>query len=530
MLGRAPGLGGDDGDPAKASMTELLAMRGICKSFGAVAACDHVDLTLETGDVLGLLGENGAGKTTLMNVLFGGYAADEGGIAVEGRPVVIRSSADALDLGIGMVHQHFHLVARHSVLENLMVGHLSGGWRLDRVRARRRLEEIGRHFRLHLDPDATVGDLTIGEQQRLEIIKALFRGARILILDEPTAALTPAETDGLFDAVRAMSAEGMGVILISHKLQEVRAVTNRIMIMRLGRTVAELANDESLTEPKLAELMCGRELQPPRRAPARPGRVLLRLEAISTAGAERRRLKELSLAVHAGEILGIAGVAGNGQRELAEVISGVLQPFAGRIEVDGRAVDRLDPRRAQALRIGRIPEDRIGAGLLMHSPLADSMVLPRIASPPFSRHGMLDRGAIRGFAETEIEKYAIRASGPLARTGTLSGGNLQKALLARELAWDPLVVIAAQPTRGLDIGATQFVQGKFLELRAAGRGLIVISEDLEELFQISDRIAVMSGGRITGDFPIANASVETIGLLMTGAGGAEPGARAGNAA
>jgi general nucleoside transport system ATP-binding protein len=495
----------------------LLAMRGIVKRFGAVTACDGVDLTLRAGDVLGLLGENGAGKTSLMNVLFGTYAPDAGAILIEGRPVQIRDSADALALGIGMVHQHFHLVPRHTVLENLMVGRSGKGLRLDRAGALAKLKEIGEAYGLGLDPDALVQDLAIGEQQRLEIVKALFRGARILILDEPTAALTPQETEGLFQAVRAMAKRGLTVIFISHKLEEVRAITTHVLVMRQGRVVAELANAPELSSRRIAELMCGRPIQPPVKGASTFGPVLLRLRDVSTSGSERRRLKSISLEVRAGEIVGIAGVSGNGQRELADMIAGVLTPISGRIEIGGQPIEHASPRRMQELKVGRIPEDRMGVGLLTQSPLADSMVLPRVHEPPFSRAGLLDRGAIVAFARAQIETFGIRAAGPLARTGTLSGGNLQKALLARELAADPLVVLAAQPTRGLDVAAAGFVHSQFLELRSQGRALLVISEDLEELFLLADRIAVMSAGRIVGDLPIGEATVERIGLMMTGA-------------
>ncbi len=495
----------------------LLAMRGIVKRFGAVTACDGVDLTVRAGDVLGLLGENGAGKTSLMNVLFGTYAADAGAILIEGRPVQIRDSADALRLGIGMVNQHFHLVPRHTVLQNLMVGRPGKGPTLDRAGALAQLREIGEAYGLNLDPDLTVQELAIGEQQRLEIVKALFRGARILILDEPTAALTPQETEGLFRAVRAMAARGLSVIFISHKLEEVRAITTHVVVMRQGRVVAELRNAPELSGRRIAELMCGRPIQPPIKGPATPGPVLLRLEEVSTAGSERRRLKSVSLEVRGGEILGIAGVSGNGQLELADLVAGVIEPLSGRIEIDGRSVDHITPRSMQELKVGRIPEDRMGVGLLTHSPLADSMVLPRVHRPPFSRHGLIDRKAILAFAREEIERYQIRTAGPLVRTGTLSGGNLQKALLARELAGDPMIVLAAQPTRGLDVAAAGFVHGEFLKLRGEGRAILVISEDLEELFLLADRIAVMSAGRIVGEMPIAEATVERIGLMMTGA-------------
>lgn len=492
--------------------TPLLALTGITKRFGEVVANRDVDFTLRPGEVVGLLGENGAGKTTLMNIAFGLYRPDAGTIAVAGRPAIIGSTADAIALGIGMVHQHTHVVARHSVLENLMAGLAGRHGMLNREAALARLAEIAAAYGLTLDPHRLVGDLAVGEKQRLDIIRALFRKARILILDEPTSVLTPQETEGLFSAIRALKADGVGIVYISHKLNEVRAITDRVVVMRRGAVVANAVNDGTLTNAGLAVLMCGHEPERITRTPHKTGPLRLEISGLRLGKAT----EPIDLGIRGGEIVGIAGVSGNGQVRFAEAVAGVTAAAAGAIGIDGRTVTASSPRRMQEAGLAYIPEDRLGAGLVGSLPVSDNMVLSRFGASPFAHFGWLDRKAMAAFAERQIGQYDIRPPDARLPIGLLSGGNQQKAIVARELAFAPKVLIIAQPTRGLDVTAIAFVHRELMRLRTEGCAILLISDDLDEIFQLSDRIAVMYESAIVCALPVEAATVAEIGLAMNG--------------
>lgn len=508
--------------------TPILSLTGITKRFGNVVANNAVDFIARRGEVVGLLGENGAGKTTLMNVVFGLYRPDEGVIEVDGKPAVIGTTADAISIGIGMVHQHAHAVARHTVIENLLTGLPGRRGVLDRRSALARLEEIGNAYGLRLDPDRVVGRLAVGERQRLDIVRALFRKARVLILDEPTSVLTPQETEGLFAAIRALKADGVGIVFISHKLNEVRAITDRVVVMRKGEVVADVPNDGSLTNVGLAALMCGHEPERVLRQPREHGnaRLEIRNVRIDRSKAQSRKSAPINLTIHAGEIVGIAGVSGNGQVRFAEAVAGVEATVDGEIRIDGKTVARPSPRVMQANGLAYIPEDRIGAGLVGTLTLTENMVLSRYSDKPFARHGWLDGKAMLDFAKTLIATYDVRPPNPQLPVGLLSGGNQQKAIVGRELAFSPRILIIAQPTRGLDVTAIAFVHRAIMNLRDQGCAIMVISDDLEELFQLSDRIAVMYESEIVCDVPTETATVAQIGLVMNGGGPKTHGAAA----
>jgi ABC-type uncharacterized transport system ATPase subunit len=506
------------------SMTApALRLTNITKRFGALVANDAVSLELGRGEVLALLGENGAGKSTLVSILFGHYRADAGAIEVDGVPLPPGDTRAALAAGIGMVHQHFALADNLSVLDNVMLGTESLVQPFSRRdAARARLVAAGARFGLAVAPDARVGDLSVGERQRVEILKALVRGARILVLDEPTAVLTPAESESLFATLGQMVAEGLGVIFISHKLDEVLRVSQRIAVLRGGRLVATLPV-AGATKAQLAALMVGRNVTPPQRAPRPRGALRARLAGVSLgAAAARDALHGVALDLHGGEIVAIAGVSGNGQHALADLLFGLRAADAGTVEVDGRALP-AKPRAWIAARVARIPEDRQAVGSVGELSLWENAVLERPAA--FARAGLLQRTRAEAHARTLVERFDVRgteAGGLALAARALSGGNLQKLILGRALVGDPrdatppALIVAEQPTWGLDIGAVAYVHQRLLDACAAGSAVLLISEDLDEIFAIADRVAVMHRGRLGAAKPVADWTLAAIGLAMAG--------------
>ncbi len=502
-------------------MQPAVALRGITKRFPAVLANDQVDFEAAEGEVHALLGENGAGKTTLSNILTGLYRPDEGEILLFGRPAEFHSPRDAIDAGVAMVHQHFRLVVPFTVAENVVLGDHRDVGRTFLLHPRtieRRVEELSRRYGLAVDPRARIWQLSVGEQQRVEILKALYQDARILILDEPTAVLTPQEADALFETIRAMAADGRTVIFISHKLHEVKAVADRVTVLRRGRSVVTVAT-HAATPRSLAALMVGREIELGRRqdSAAEMGDPVLELEGVSAHGDRgSAAVTDVSFSVRSGEIVAVAGVAGNGQRELAETIVGIRPRTSGTIRVSGGPLRGADPRESIAAGIGYIPEDRLGTGVAPQLSVAMNVVLKAYRRPPVSRGPLLRFRQIRDRALRLMQQYDVRAPGPHVPAWQLSGGNLQKVVLAREFSGTPAVLVAASPTRGLDVAGIQTVHAYLREAASAGVGVLLISEDLDEILTLADRIVVMFEGGVSGERDAATATPDDLGLLMAG--------------
>ncbi|WP_309086488.1 ABC transporter ATP-binding protein [Chelativorans sp.] len=497
----------------------VLRLSGITKRFGTLVANDAISLELGKGEVVALLGENGAGKTTLMNILFGHYVADEGTVEAFDELLPAGDPRAALDAGIGMVHQHFTLADNMTVVENIALGTQSP-WslRFNRAAARKRIAQLSQDFGLAVDPDRPVSALSVGERQRVEILKALYRDARILILDEPTAVLTPPETEALFRTLKMLVGKGLSIIFISHKLGEVMAVSDRVLVLRGGRLVGERRTAET-TRKELAALMVGQEVAAPSVAPAKRGEALLVLESVSTApSASGSRLDQATLALHAGVITGLAGVSGNGQSALAALIAGTERPVSGTMRVAGEPVSGWSPRAALAQGIARIPEDRHAVGTIGDMSVTENVISERYRDRRFSRRGFIDWKAARAFAEELIRDYDVKCPSPEARIRLLSGGNMQKLILGRALDPDPVIILANQPTRGLDVGAVAYVHRRLLEARQKGAAVLLISEDLDEILALSDEVCVMFKGRISPPSPRGARSIQELGEMMAGQG------------
>ncbi len=500
----------------------LVRMEGITKRFPGVLANDNVSFGLRAGEVHALLGENGAGKTTLMNILYGLYRPDEGRILIEGREVDIRSPKDAISLGIGMVHQHFKLIPTLTVAENVALGLERTGFFMPTKVVEGKIREFSERYGLKVDPKAKVWQLSVGERQRVEIIKVLMRDAKVLILDEPTTVLAPAERDQLFSVIRRLADEGRGIIFITHKLGEVKAVSDRVTVLRKGRVVVSGIPTDTVSTHELARMMVGREFKPSvRGGGGEGGPVVLEVRGLSVLG-DRGLLavKDVSFEVREGEILGIAGVAGNGQRELVEAIVGLRKPVKGSVRIGGVEVSGRSPREILSLGVSFIPEDRVGVGIVPDLSVEENLVLRSYFKPPFSRGLMLDTSYISGWSKKLMKEYNIIAPSLKTPAGVLSGGNVQRLILARELSYKPKLIVASHPTYGLDLAATEYIRSLLASQRDRGAAVLLVSEDLEEIMALSDRIAVMfEGGFVGGVHNASEVDSEKLGKMMCGVWG-----------
>jgi general nucleoside transport system ATP-binding protein len=508
--------------PGEPQPALALEMRGITKRYPGVVANDHIDLVVRPGEIHALLGENGAGKTTLMNILYGLARPDEGEILLDGTPVRISGPSDAIARGISMVHQHFMLVPVLSVADNILLGEetMANPVFIDRAEARKRIRELGRRFHFEIDPDARVGSLSVGWQQRVEILKALYRQARILVLDEPTAVLTPQETEEIFAVLRRLAAEGHSIVFISHKLYEVLEIADRITVIRRGRVVGSRIPSET-DEDDLAELMVGREVQLiVDRGESHPTDVALKIEALKVADDRGSEVvRGVDLEVRSGEILGIAGVAGNGQDELVEALIGLRKPSAGRVTLDGKDITGKGPRHMNEAGVAFVPADRHRFGLVLSFDVADNLVLTSYHRAPYTRRGILrNEAAIEAAAKHTTAAFDIRTPSVHARASTLSGGNQQKVVVGREFDRALSLLILDQPTRGLDVGSIEFIHRQTIAKRDAGSAVLLVSAELDEVLELSDRIAVMFRGTVVAVLDGRTADKNEVGLLMATGG------------
>jgi len=497
----------------------VLKINGVTKTFGSLVANDNISLKLDEGEVLALLGENGAGKTTLMNILFGHYVADAGEIEVYGAPLPPGATDAAIDAGVGMVHQHFTLADNLSVLENIILGTESlFAWKSDTARARAKLESLATEFGMKIDPDKLISELSIGERQRVEIMKVLYRDAKILILDEPTAVLTPQEVDHLFETLRAMVSRGLSIIFISHKLHEILNISDRVNVLRRGKMVGEILTKDA-DRDSLAQMMVGHEVSRPKVEHMAAGAPVVTLESVVVSGGrgDKPLLDNVSLSVHAHEIIGLAGVAGNGQSALGDLLSGLQPPSTGTIRIAGDAVDDHSPRAFIGLGIGRIPEDRHERGVVGDMSVWENLISENLREKPLWNFGrLINFNACREFSRNLIEQFDVRCKSMEMPAKQLSGGNMQKLILARTLQNNPQFILANQPVRGLDEGAIAAVHERLLSAKRNGAGILLVSEDLDELFALADKICVIYHGSISPPLPVRDVTIQDIGIMMAG--------------